>query len=686
MNPIEKKLRVAIIGVGKMGMHHAKAIAAVADVAQLVAVADPTAKAEKLRPLLPEGVAVYTDAKTMLVESKPDVVHIVTPPHTHVPMATLALEHGAHVYVEKPFALDAASARTVTELARAKGLSVCAGHQVLFQDAGREYRKHLDMIDEVVHVESYFSFKTVRRGPGGAMSPVEQLIDILPHPTYLLLSAFESHTPGAVELESIDVDAKGEARAVLRKGEARALLVVTLRGRPIESYLRIVGTNGSIRADFVLSGVTKLFGPGASAISAVFKPFSEARQMVFGTIGTLFRMITRRHKSYAGLAELAGLYYRSILDKSPSPVSPESIVDTVRICEEIGKRLRAVDAVAEEQAQRALETAERQLGAPDTQRGTVLVTGGTGFLGRVAVEEFRRCGWAVRAITRRVPTSAFRVAGVEYVRGDLADDQPDQIFKGVSVIAHLAAETAGGQDEHERNSIQATCKMMEAAARHGIRRFVHVSSIAVLKPRRAFGKPLDESTPVDAGNLGRGPYVWGKAESEAVVAELGNKHGIGYRIIRLGPLVDFQQYAPPGRLGREVGPLFVAIGGKRNVLSVCDVRTAARVLRYYLDQFDVAPPMLNLVEAPAPTRRELAQRLLDTRRDLRVMWMPAPVLMGISWLLRGVLRAMSPRKKALNLYAAFASERYNSALAEQVITAAVESGPVATEKRQRAVG
>lgn len=668
-----KALRVAIFGCGKMGLHHIKAVGIAAN-ATVVAVADPHATRERLQGALPEEVRFYQDPLALLTEVKPDVVHIVTPPHTHTELATLALNHGAHVYVEKPFSLHARDAESIVALASDKGLKVCAGHQVLFQHAGATYGQAMPVIGRVIHVESYFSFKTVRRAGGGMMSPVEQLMDILPHPVYLLLSAFERTTGYQAEqacvIRALEVDPQGEVRAILQHGDATGMLVVTLRGRPIESYLRVVGTNGSINADFVLSGVTKHPGPGVSAISAVLKPFSQSRQVLFGTVATLWRMVFRKHKSYAGLAELIQSFYRNISEGGPPPVSGESIIRTVQICEEIGNKLAAADRQAEEDARQRLAEQEKSLPAPDSKHGVVLVTGGTGFLGRVLVADLRQRGWPVRVLARNLPSARVRVPGVEYIRGDLSEELPESVFKGVSAIAHLAAETAGGKPEHERNTILATRRMMEAAAQHRVAAFIHASSIAVLKPSSEVGGPLNEQSPVDAGNIGRGPYVWAKAESELLVRELSANSGTGFRIIRLGPLVDFGNFTAPGRLGREVGPWYVATGSKRNLLSVCDVHTAANVIRYTLEHFDDAPDVLNLVEAKAPTRAELVERLRQVRPDLHVFWMPTVVLRLLSAVLKVMLRLLRPGKKPLDLYSAFASEKYDNALAAQVIAKA----------------
>lgn len=664
----DRVMRIAILGGGKMAGQHAAAIATLKNT-QLVAVADPVVPEDELKTRFGAGVTVFREAETLLKEVAPDIVHVVTPPGTHAELARLALEHNAHVYVEKPFALSEAEAKAVLDLAEEKDLKACAAHQVLFQDAGRKYREFLDLIGDVVHVESYFSFKTVRRRADGrgSITPVEQLIDILPHPVYLMLSAFEVDDTPEMTLRSVEVSPDGEVRAMVTIADRTALLIVTLRGRPIESYLRIVGTNGSINADFILAGVAKLPGPGASAPAVVLRPFSQARQMVFGSLGTLFKMFFRRHKSYPGLAELLERFYASIDGQGHVPVSTESILQTVKICEQIGERLIEAEKNAEIASAKTLHKEEAHLAPPRSDRKPVLITGGTGFLGKEVVSELRSRGWPIRVLARRLPGFAQRVPGVEYVEADLVDDLPEQAFDEIEAVVHLAAETVGGKEAHERNTIEATRNVLDTAGRRGVRKVVDISSIAVLKPSGEVGHPLREDDPVDANNLARGPYVWAKAEAERLGRELGKEYGFETRTVRLGPLVDYRSFAPPGRLGREVGPLFVAAGMPGSELSVCDVTTAAQVIRYLVERFDEAPPVVNLVEAPPPRRRELVDRYRAVRPDLRFMWLPFPIIKMLGWTLKLTLRVLKPGKSPLDLYAAFASERYDTSVAEKII-------------------
>ena len=113
-------LDVALIGCGKMGVHHAKAIKA-HGAGRIIALADPSGDRSKLDGLVSKEVPFFTSASDLLKSVSPAVVHIATPPSTHAELATLCLAHGAHVYVEKPFTLRATEADEVLDADRRAG-------------------------------------------------------------------------------------------------------------------------------------------------------------------------------------------------------------------------------------------------------------------------------------------------------------------------------------------------------------------------------------------------------------------------------------------------------------------------------------------------------------------------------------------------------------------------------------
>jgi len=661
-----KRLRVAVIGCGKMGMQHIRAIKMQGN-ADLVAICDSALSEKSLKALFPEAIPFFQDPAEMLTSFNLDIAHICTPPDTHATLAQLAIERGLHVYVEKPFTPTLAEAKFVLSLAEKAGVNVCAGHQLLIEPPARRTNELLNVVGDLVHIESYFSFRQVRRN----ITTTDQLIDILPHPVYLLLHFLRAGERGSKQepliMRSIAVRPEGEVRGVFEIDGKIGTLVVTLRGRPIESYVRIVGTNGSLHLDFVLGTVTKLPGPGTSALSIILNAYSQAKQIFCETTKSVTRLVFTKERSYPGLLELFNRFYASIIRQSPPPISYDSVLETVSACEVIGKELKQAKVESSARAKVQFESAEKDIKVADCQKGTVLITGGTGFLGRRVAFDLRTRGWPVRVIARRIPSYDGRIPGATYVTADLADPIPAEVFEGVKIVVHCAAETAGGKEAHERNTITATKNLLEYAAKAGVKQFIHISSLAVLKPGQNSGSPLDETSPIDHSNLGRGPYVWGKAKAEEITGSVGKRLGVDLKIIRPGPLVDFDSFEPPGRLGREIGRWFVAVGGLRDKLSVCRIQTMSELIRFYLERFEDAPAILNAVEPDPPTRIELVVRLLHTRPDLKVHWIPMIVLTIANPVLKLCQRILLADKKPIDIAAAFSTGRYDTRLVATVL-------------------
>jgi UDP-2-acetamido-3-amino-2,3-dideoxy-glucuronate N-acetyltransferase len=76
-----------------------------------------------------------TDLSAVLGDPAIDAVAIATPAATHAELARKALEHGKHVFVEKPLALEPGPAQAVCRLAQEKGLILMVGHLLLYHPA-----------------------------------------------------------------------------------------------------------------------------------------------------------------------------------------------------------------------------------------------------------------------------------------------------------------------------------------------------------------------------------------------------------------------------------------------------------------------------------------------------------------------------------------------------------------------
>jgi UDP-glucose 4-epimerase len=112
---------------------------------------------------------------------------------------------------------------------------------------------------------------------------------------------------------------------------------------------------------------------------------------------------------------------------------------------------------------------------------TVALTGATGFVGRATLDRLLEAGWQVRALTRRDQPKR---AGVTWVHGSLDDSfSLAALCDGADAALHVAgvvnAPDAAG---FEAGNVTGTANMLAAARDAGIRRFVHVSSLAAKHP------------------------------------------------------------------------------------------------------------------------------------------------------------------------------------------------------------
>lgn len=145
-------VRLAVVGLGKMGLSHLSMINANASV-QLAAVCDATGY---LLDVLNKytGVKTYTDFDLLLKETELDAILIATPSSFHANMVRAALEKGIHVFCEKPFCLSVAEAEELSALAASKNLVNQVGYHYRFVGAFQEVKRLLDagVIGEVTHV------------------------------------------------------------------------------------------------------------------------------------------------------------------------------------------------------------------------------------------------------------------------------------------------------------------------------------------------------------------------------------------------------------------------------------------------------------------------------------------------------------------------------------------------------
>ncbi len=140
-------MRYALIGCGRIAANHIKAV--LNNKLELAAVCDVVP--EQMDALLArhglekeEGIARYTDYKTMIREIKPALVGIATESGSHAEIALFCISQGIHCIIEKPIAMSMEDADEIIRLSEEKGVKVSACHQNRFNLAVQETRKALE--------------------------------------------------------------------------------------------------------------------------------------------------------------------------------------------------------------------------------------------------------------------------------------------------------------------------------------------------------------------------------------------------------------------------------------------------------------------------------------------------------------------------------------------------------------
>ena len=114
----------------------------------------------------------------------------------------------------------------------------------------------------------------------------------------------------------------------------------------------------------------------------------------------------------------------------------------------------------------------------------ILVTGASSAIGSRVVERLRGQGRPVRCLVRRRPVEG----ADEVVQGDLGDSSTlDAAVEGAEVVVHAAAVThARRARDYVETNVMGTERLLAAAARHDVGRFVHVSTRSISEAGGAY--------------------------------------------------------------------------------------------------------------------------------------------------------------------------------------------------------
>jgi predicted dehydrogenase len=350
-------LNVAIVGCGKIADAHAEQIRRIKECALVAACDREELMARQLAERF-EARRSFDNLDQLLDEARPDVVHITTPPQSHYTIARQCLEHGCHVYVEKPFTLNAREAEVLVELAERRGLRLTVGHHFQFSHAARRVRSLIRqgyLGDEVVHMESQYGYDLgdpayaraflgdgahwVRTLPGGLLQNVishgiARIAELLTgeHPR-VVAHGFVS--PPLRRLGGEDVVDELRATIVDERGTT-AYFTFSSQMRPVLHQFRVYGSRNGLMLDELQQTVLKLRGQAfKSYLEQFVPPIIFAKQYMTNAAHNMRLFLANDFHMEAGKRELMTAFYRSIVDGTAPPIPSGEILRTARLMDSI---------------------------------------------------------------------------------------------------------------------------------------------------------------------------------------------------------------------------------------------------------------------------------------------------------------------------------------------------------------
>lgn len=340
-------LKAAVVGAGRIAEEHLKFVrdskraepVALCDLSQATA----TYAAKKFG--FPQ---TYSDLAQMIDEARPDVVHLLTPPHTHVALAELCLQHDVHVIVEKPVAPSRAELHRLHELARAR-------NRVIVEDHNYRFNRQIVDIDRLLESGALGALREIEirmvlniheggryadrdfpdpahKLPGGVVQ------DYLTHFSYLALHFLPSVDRVAAAWSrhgASDVFKYDDLDVLLIGGEMHARIRFTSHQAPDCITVTVRGSRGFVETDF-FHPYRRLVIPrkGPSQLSMIADHMVNGVGLAWSGVRNFKNKLMQRN-AYDGLHRFLDETYFALQEGIEPPVTFKDMDDCLALVERV---------------------------------------------------------------------------------------------------------------------------------------------------------------------------------------------------------------------------------------------------------------------------------------------------------------------------------------------------------------
>ena len=615
-------IRVGLLGAGYILQAHAKALAAIDGVA-LHAVCD-LSRERAAQAAASFGIPnVYTSVDE-LIASECEVVHVLLPPYLHEATMRRLLDAGKSVFVEKPMGLSSAECRALAELAESCKLQLGVNHNFLFLPGYEALRSDIEQrrlgpIDHVT-VNWLYALGLIQFGPHNNWilgSEGNLLFELGSH-----VAAFVLDLLGPLDdLKAIagqSIGLPGDQRVFrhwnvvgTRGGASVSLNLSVMPGHPDRS-LHVRGLAAAGHFDFERD---LYWREQVHSNSAMFDQLHAARDNarqigrsgwanVRRYLGATFARTPHQGAFQGSISRSVAAFYETRTGVLDRRLQARFGAEVIALCERIASAAGAAPAAGV----KAIVTEDR----PALRPPTVLVVGGTGFIGKRLVKSLTDRGLGVRVLSRGLGSARLALSGLPVDIAQGAHDDPAALaraLEGIEVVYHLAKAVGQRWDDYVTGDVEPTRVLAEAALAHGVKRFIYTGTIDSYYSARA-SDVIGSDTALDSNLANRNLYARSKAACEALLQRMHRERGLPLVILRPGVVIG--EGSPPAHWG--VGMFHSDTraqlwGDGQTKLPLVLVDDVAEGLALALDAPGIVGQVFLLTDDPVLTAREYVDEL-----------------------------------------------------------------------------
>jgi predicted dehydrogenase len=347
-------LRAAVVGAGVISAEHLSFLAR-SDRARLVAVCDRSPVSARYSAERYGADSWHVDVDALLAETRPEVVHVLTPPHTHPDLVARALEAGTHVVCEKPLAPTGDEASRLLDLADRRDRRLVESHNYRFNPtiAAIDELIGSGRLGPVTEVEVRIALPISR--PGGRLtdplvpSPLHAMPAGAVHDYVTHLAYLARHLAPGVELGRVAAAWSNHGGGErFRFDDLDALLVGDGPDGPVHVRLRfdslsgpdafsvtVRGRRGTVHTDLfqphLLRQVERPVGP---KLTPVVNQVASGWALVRWGVGNVRRKLAQEGP-YVGLHRMLDQVYAALGSGQEPPVTRADIEGAARLVDRL---------------------------------------------------------------------------------------------------------------------------------------------------------------------------------------------------------------------------------------------------------------------------------------------------------------------------------------------------------------